>query len=515
MKLRGSLTVFATISIMLVAQLIFTLLEAARYVELKKIATMSADSSIESLFAEYCIPLWDNYNLLAIDAGNGEGGVDFEYEKQQLKLLTQENFVVENSLLWKNQANLLRLGFYEATPNSYLLMTDCNGAVYEKMVSSYMQNNIGYETAKLIYEDFQKVDEVTKNNKVDQNAIGNAQDALKKANSSEGKASPAPKKGESSKSTDITKSTNTSKTTESSKTAETDVENPLDAIESNQKKGILSVVMGDNQLSNKSMDTSNCVSKRNIQAGLNTGAVQTSWYDDALLEEYLLGHMSYYGSIKDNHALSYEIEYIIGGNDTDEENLKAVVNRILLIREAANMAYIMESPQKQSEVTALATSLGAISANPLVIEAIKYGLIAGWAYCESILDLRALLDGDTIPLVKTDVSWTSDLKSIATLLSGNQKAKSSKTGINYKGYLGTLLLMDSNKTKCFRAMDLQENTIRQVEGYSNFKMDNAICSMSVEMKYSYYTLFMSFVNLTDITGNHFSITANTDYSYFN
>ena len=84
-QIRASLTLFATISIMLIAQLLFTLLEAARFAELKKIATVTADATVESLFAEYCQPLWDNYKLLAIDAANSNGLVDFKYEEELIK----------------------------------------------------------------------------------------------------------------------------------------------------------------------------------------------------------------------------------------------------------------------------------------------------------------------------------------------------------------------------------------------------------------------------------------------
>lgn len=501
-RAKGSLTLFATISFMLIAQLLFTFLEAARFAELKKIATVTADSTVESLFAEYCQPLWDNYRLLAINAGNSEGIVDFKYEEDLIRKLTQECFVVPDSNIIFSQTNLLRLGIDEIKPNSYTLVTDSNGDVYKKLISSYMQQNIGYETAKLIYDDYQTISTVSKENSVDQNGVNDAQKELQKIKNKEKGANPSNNRAKNNKTT--TTSTNSS---------DEQVENPLDSVQDTQKKGILSVVLKDKELSGKSIDTSDCVSKRSRQEGLNIPEISSNWYDDALFEEYLLNNMSFYGNSDNDTALSYEIEYIIAGKSSDKDNLKSVINRLLLLREAANMAYLMSSPSKKAEVSSLAVLLGGVSLNPGVIKAIEYGLMAGWAYCESILDLRALLSGDKIPIMKNDTNWTSNLSEIPALLSGNGKAKSSQIGMNYRGYLGMLLLLSTDTNKCYRAMDLQEKTIRQIEGYEAFKMDNLICQASVEINYSYYTVFTSFVNIGDITNNHFYISRNADYSY--
>lgn len=75
--MKGSITVFASLMIMLISQFVFTLLEAGRNIEMAKIAEMDSESGIESIFAQYCVPLWDEYRILAYDAGNpGEFNLD-------------------------------------------------------------------------------------------------------------------------------------------------------------------------------------------------------------------------------------------------------------------------------------------------------------------------------------------------------------------------------------------------------------------------------------------------------
>ena len=44
----------------------------------------------------------------------------------------------------------------------------------------------------------------------------------------------------------------------------------------------------------------------------------------------------------------------------------------------------------------------------------------------------SLLDGDKIPLIKSDTSWTSSLYGMTSMLTGQVKAKSSNEGIGYK-----------------------------------------------------------------------------------
>ena len=52
MRRKASITVFAALSLMLVAQLLFTLLEAARHYELQKVLYMNTDTVLESIPVE-------------------------------------------------------------------------------------------------------------------------------------------------------------------------------------------------------------------------------------------------------------------------------------------------------------------------------------------------------------------------------------------------------------------------------------------------------------------------------
>ena len=241
---------------------------------------------------------------------------------------------------------------------------------------------------------------------------------------------------------------------------------------------------------------------------------QNGWYDKILMEQYIELYMSSFRNPNSDRALEYEIEYIVSGKSSDESNLKSVVNKILAIREAANYVYILGDAAKMAEVTALAASIGGATLNPAAILLIKAGLIAAWAYCESILDIRALLQGDKVPIIKSSNTWTSGLSGISTLLSGNAKAISSEQGISYQNYLGFLLMAQSTSKSAYRTMDIQEKTINSIEGYENVKMDKMLCKLGVNMDYNYSCIFAGMVNLVSNNLGMIKIRQNAKYAYF-
>ena len=55
-NVRGSMTVFAALSIMLVASFLFVLLEAAHQQQLHRVAQMNTSLVVESVFSNYCSP---------------------------------------------------------------------------------------------------------------------------------------------------------------------------------------------------------------------------------------------------------------------------------------------------------------------------------------------------------------------------------------------------------------------------------------------------------------------------
>lgn len=522
-RCRGSVTVFAALMLMIVAQFFFTLLEGARIQELGKIAQMHSDSQIESAFAQYCMPLVDNYGLLAYDLGDASGNMNINRNTDLFEELSAVNNSIEGKTLLSDNTNLLRLDLNSVDYPEYTLITDCNGKVYEKLVAAYMEESTPLGVLKKITNDYESAEKITKDNEYDDSKIDDAKKALKEAeeakssdsgNSESGKKSDSSKKDSSSNGDKKTDSKTNSGSKGNSSTSKAQDDKTFKAIEDSQAHGILATVLPKGtSVSNNSFASSSRVSQRSLQTGNNPKVPKGGAFDKVLYEQYLLQNMSCYTDNKAGHVFKYELEYLLCGKTKDQDNLKGTVERLLAMREAANMGYLLTSTTKKAEALALATTLAGVTANPVIIKSVQMGLLAAWAYCESTLDVRALLAGDKIPLVKTESTWTSGLKNISTLLSGNTKAKSSSTGLDYKNYLGTLLLLESVDKSAYRAMDLQEATIQNTKGYEHFKMDNAVCSMEVNMEYQYHYMFMSLVTMVNYNRDAQKIKKNAKYSY--
>ena len=109
-----------------------------------------------------------------------------------------------------------------------------------------------------------------------------------------------------------------------------DFVNPLDVIRQLQKKSILALVVpAGKELSQKGLPKEKRLSRRKKQTGMGIpfyGAQEDTVLTRGIFQAYMMQHLTDYTSME--HAtdpLRYQLEYVIGGKNTDQENLKAVV----------------------------------------------------------------------------------------------------------------------------------------------------------------------------------------------
>ena len=498
---------FAALSIMLVAQLIFILLESARNIEFYKVLKMNTDSVTESMFAEYVSPLWENYHILGVTAADGSGQFSLTNREAMFRKRSKVNMGGSENHLIPDGVSLLTADIVDVEFSEYLLMTDQEGKVFQAAVTAYMKHNLTYEMAQTVYNNYESVKDSKDEYGDGEASINGALDALESLDESD----------ENTESRYTLKKAGAGaslKETEQGNTQDSDQQNVLTTVVETQKTGILSLVLPETaRVSGSQMNLERVVSHRKLEQGTGSLRQDDSWYDQVLFHQYLVHYLSSYTDGETDRGLNYELEYLIGGKSKDDENLKIAVHEILAMREALNFASLMASGEKQAEALALATLLAGATVNPAIIEAVKYGILAAWAYAESILDMRTLLQGGKIPMVKSDVEWTSDLDAIPTLLSGWCTAKSTKTGSSYEDYLGMLLFFHRAETLSKRAMDVQEATIRRVEGYEGFRMDCLICETKVNVTYEYVPVFWGYVTLVEAKPERIGIQRTSQYSY--
>lgn len=475
---------FVAISMMLVASVLLSLLEAARICTIEKAAENATNLALASLFAEYDSHLWNQCKLLGLYTQNEDG---FLFEEQEKKMLDVADYYMnpEEKTEEYPQNTFLRAKIKECTVIAHQNLTDGSGQVYRKEIAEYMKTQVA---GKALNELKEKYDKWSSPEKI--NIDKSVQEANKKL---QGK-----------------------KTKEQSPQSKHDTvkENPLKVFRKARKRHFLTMLLGDkDKISEKEISKTDCVSKRDLQKGNIKPSYELGWVEDMLGNMYYSEQFSGYVNTKAENALAYELEYLLFGKDNDMENLQAVCCQMILFREVVNMAYLMTDHEKMEEAALLATSLAGWTGNGAIVTAVQAAILAIWSYGESILDMRTLLKGENVPYMKSSETWTLNLNAMASCLFGEQGAKSVENGISYMDYVSLFLYLANHEKLAMRAMDLQEIRLNSISENMDFHMDGVIVKLEVIAGYQNNSIFLPLVDSINNKNMHFEHRIQKSYSY--
>lgn len=238
-------------------------------------------------------------------------------------------------------------------------------------------------------------------------------------------------------------------------------ENPLEHMKHLKQSGLLAlVVQNPENLSNRYVVLSELPSHRKLAQGtggfgkVSKGSVSQR----TLFTAYLTEHFPHYLKNKEENSLFYEAEYLLCGKESDRDNLEATFRKILTIRTGVNYAYLLTDQTKLAEAGGMAATLSGLLMHPEATELVKQALLFSWSYGESIVELRNLMEGKKIPIVKTAETWQLDLESLLKLGTEEEVRTSLETdnGIGYEDLITMLLFAENADDLCMRALDLME-----------------------------------------------------------
>ena len=216
--------------------------------------------------------------------------------------------------------------------------------------------------------------------------------------------------------------------------------------------GIFSLVIPENrEVSNKSIN----------KLSLPSNAVTSGYTGRNLAEKLLINEYigTYFADFTDdiNTPLSYELEYILNGKVTDRENLENTVLALLAIREGLNYMHIISDTDKMQRAEELAEVISGVLCLPEITFLIEFLIIGVWVLVESAIDIKCLLSGGKVPIIKTKDDWKADLNTIFEVLENRALGNNgSERGINYEGYLKMLLYIEDPIKRNFRMMDIMQ-----------------------------------------------------------
>lgn len=441
---RGEITVFLSLLLSMVLFFFQALYQSAGYALFRSQFEEALELSEYSVLSEYQVKLWEQYELFYLDLSYGGGAEKTDYLEQRATEFLNRN-------LGSGQVKALET-------RNYARATDERGTAYYEQAVSVMKAKTG---ANLLekwkeYEEYgqQAAEQEAGYQEADSRENQNLEELRRRREEEE----------------------------------ETGTPNPAEYTESLKKSSILQLVLKDpGAVSGKRTDTAESPSKRTLAAGAgprgrNTpGLVNDAWFLAYLLEHFTYASSFLTGEKESGPWLDYQLEYLIAGKETDIENLEAVCGRLLAIREGVNYAYLLSDSGKVAECAALAAAIVGATMIPGLVEAVKQVLLLAWAFAESVMDVRLLLNGKRVAFQKNAATWRVSLT--GALESGGwseQDESEDAGGLLYRDYLGILLTLTGREKRIMRSLDVIEGVVREAEGQW-FYIDQCIDAFQIRV----------------------------------
>ena len=514
-KDQASITVFASLSLLLVASFLLVLLEAARVHGLSSYAKMVRMQSLESLFSNYNRHIFDEYGIFLLDGGFGKGQMDLAGINGYLQDYSQNNLrpVIGGIPSYGTTVNAYQMDAVSCAVENYLVATDADGAPFRHMIALRQKKLFPVSVASNLRDGYQQADTFQSRGRQNQMDMEQANTHIDQAKQErEEQRRRARELAEQMESEDAPDQD----VSREEGPPEPEIENPIETMKTLRSRDLLDLVLPASKgVSNKSIPSEEMLLKRELLSGNMEYEADTDWYEDILFLQYLNEQFDCFttATADETHALDLEKEYLLCGKASDRENLKAVVGELLLIREGANFLYLQTDAVKQEEAYAVATALLASTGLVGLAGVVAQGILAAWAFAESVLDIRTLLNDGKISWMKTAADWTTDLSGIGQLASGTMEAKRCANGEDYEGYIEKMLFLKGRRELNFRTMDLIEQQLHQLSGYETAKMDQMLLAVNVRFEYQARPLFSGLVTVETLSDRPYTFAENESFSY--
>ncbi len=472
---KGSVTIYMSLMMAVLLSLFLMVIEGARSRAISFRADCAFDLSVYSVFAEYNRQLYKEYGLLFIDTSYGETEGSLDRVNRHLGYYMEQNLDKERNGLKCFDYTKCFVEQTAITGCSYA--TDKQGKVFERQAIEYMKHKYGVAYIEKLQRELEKAQE--------ENLFTGDFSAEREENH---------RKIEEAEQEGI-------ETGEEDENGEpvrkpVDVDNPADSMNQTRAKGILVFVTErEDEISAQSVNLSETVSyeKPKTKGVGDDEREEISLTEKLWFDAYILEKCGTYREPKKSGQLQYQAEYVLAGTDCDMDNLKFVVHRLLLFREVSNCIYLFSDAAKVSEAAALATSICSAAGAMVLVEPVKLTLLFAWAYAEAIYDVKQLLAGGRVPLIKTAATWHYSLSGMLAAeteqVSGNN-ISSVTEGLSYEEYLRLFLATESRKKKVYRMMDIAQMDVRKNSGFQEFHLSNCVDLLVMEAvvgsKYGYY-----------------------------
>ncbi len=212
--------------------------------------------------------------------------------------------------------------------------------------------------------------------------------------------------------------------------------------------------------------------------------------EKALFCEYIREHFGCYTNVKPDSALDYEAEYILNGKDSDRENLSATVLKMILLRSGTNLISLLMDSEKQAAIHELAISIIGSTGQIYLVKIVELLTTLVWALAEAMVDVRSLLHGKRIALLKQNKDWYFSLEGIQNFSEEDIAVVDNEGGLTYEEYLLMMLLTQNRIKQRFRTMDVIQANMCEGENEA-FRIKDCLVGVGIEASFSANSVFVS------------------------
>lgn len=451
---KASITLYLCLVLCVLLSLISVSFYSARISAGRAVLSCALEEGMFSLFGEYDSELFERYGLMFLDGGRGHG--DLQLHKLTKRVEQYASYITSPGR-GKGGGRLLSLSEPSASVTGYVLATDGAGMALKRQICTAMKGRIAANAIRLASGSLEEAEQ-TAGAQQEQMGRNLSDESVSEA---EQAAADAIDLGES-------------------------YADPRETVAAARSVGLLNLVIpAGRTVSGQAVSLPELPSKRALQRGIGGIAQAKSGIaDHALLVEYAAEFFPCFSSEKtaENGELQYQLEYLISRKGSDADNLKGTLNRLMLMREASNLAFLSADPVKRAESLAAATAVTTAFGAPYLAPVVAVGIRAAWAYAEGVFDLRRLLAGQKVSLIKTEASWQLSIEQLPVFLSSaGASGTDDEGGFTYEQYLRMLLFTKNDADLAAGLMDLVEESMRHTDGNKDFRIDNCIDAISMEL----------------------------------
>lgn len=462
---RGEISVFLSLILVCILSLFLGLVESARTTGARLYLEMAARSSMDSVMSQYNRNLWDMYHLLFLEAESEEA--------------VEESF---SSYLdfYLGQKNLYPMSMREVNVSRTERMMDKNGRALELEILSYVKGRLPDVAADVAgLEDILETIQGIEQEEPDWDTARACIDEV----------------------------------TESSEEEEVRIDwekvRLLDRLEEIFRGDLLDLVLEEDVVvSQKSVSLKEIPStERMRRLWVDESTIESNVLEQFMINEYCLSNFDSFlthceRKMKPNQQmLQYEQEYLLYGKESDRKNLIETVKKLLALRGALNLGYLIQNPGCMKEVELFTM---AISGGNLPIQTVlSFFVLSLWAFGEAVCDIKILMRGGSVPIMKTETEWKMNLEEFLELQFLDDAPKAKAEGSDYQGYLRILFFMAERSERNFRIMDIIQWNVQSVQ--EDFLVKDCISEVDIRTTVEGRHLFLrqgQYLETTEIRGNY-------------